>query len=514
MHEVISQLLERLKSGGGKLHLHHLIEENVSKISSIDDKVTALREQITSLLEQRVRECATSTALRHLAAPARTLPVELLSEIFLLTLPHPPDPVSLHIRAAYRVSHVCSDWREVAIRTPRLWTGPLIVSALKARTEEKDEANAAELRLWLMRSAALSLPIILTSPCSEIRVDNLNRHSLRALLHVACRWRSLKLVYREPWAMSFITKIETGSLVLLEELHLSTSKEEVTNFNLGNAQCFSTAPKLRKLHLNYPCHIPMPWAQITDLSVNSISTSKVLCDVLTRCPNLVSVETYLPVWTMSALPTGGSDFVVLNHLHTLKLGIYRDSMRFFDHLSAPALEDLRLRLECNAADWEETSLISFLSRCPNFMKLDIDIEWGLRITSDALRAIFRHAPSLSHLRFCSEFHTYDSELLHTLTYSDSDAPPLLPRLRSLTLPNLHFGDVGDLLVNMIRSRWWADAELASLPTRPAVARWSEVIMGERDKYHDPRCSVRQRLLDAMQTLRSSGLQVNIEQSSR
>ncbi|KAJ6451580.1 hypothetical protein C8R45DRAFT_760422, partial [Mycena sanguinolenta] len=54
--------------------------------------------------------------LKHIVSPIHSLPVELLAEIFYLALWRYPN-----IKDMCRVSHVCSDWRQIAHSTPRLW---------------------------------------------------------------------------------------------------------------------------------------------------------------------------------------------------------------------------------------------------------------------------------------------------------------------------------------------------------------------------------------------------------
>ncbi|KAJ7268128.1 hypothetical protein B0H12DRAFT_1002293, partial [Mycena haematopus] len=78
--------------------------------------VTSLESQISALVELRDRERACIAVLRHLISPIRTLPVELLAEIFELSI-----GVEMYEKDAFRISHVCSEWRHIAHSTPRLW---------------------------------------------------------------------------------------------------------------------------------------------------------------------------------------------------------------------------------------------------------------------------------------------------------------------------------------------------------------------------------------------------------
>ncbi|KAJ7251150.1 hypothetical protein B0H12DRAFT_994479, partial [Mycena haematopus] len=74
-----------------------------------------LESQINALVELRDRERACVAALRHLISPIHTLPVELLAQIFELAI---RDYIPKDL---FRISQVCSHWRQVSHSTPRLW---------------------------------------------------------------------------------------------------------------------------------------------------------------------------------------------------------------------------------------------------------------------------------------------------------------------------------------------------------------------------------------------------------
>ncbi|KAJ7865670.1 hypothetical protein B0H13DRAFT_2203269, partial [Mycena leptocephala] len=86
-----------------------------------------LQTQVAALTKKRDHERAIAAALQSILAPIRTLPVELLAEIFSLTIREVPDKLPpwprkpSHVKDAFRVAHVCSDWRWIATSTPRLW---------------------------------------------------------------------------------------------------------------------------------------------------------------------------------------------------------------------------------------------------------------------------------------------------------------------------------------------------------------------------------------------------------
>ncbi|KAJ7321982.1 hypothetical protein DFH08DRAFT_969871 [Mycena albidolilacea] len=82
---------------------------------------TARIRGITALIELRDLERATGVTLLSLVTPVRSLPIELLSEIFMLTIgPSIAKQLSSQpcIQDVFPVSHVFSDWRHVAVGTP------------------------------------------------------------------------------------------------------------------------------------------------------------------------------------------------------------------------------------------------------------------------------------------------------------------------------------------------------------------------------------------------------------
>ncbi|KAF8187008.1 hypothetical protein K438DRAFT_1495810, partial [Mycena galopus ATCC 62051] len=81
-------------------------------------------------------------------SPIHTLPVELLAEIFKLAIDG-----HTHIKDAFQISQVCSDWRQVAHSTPRLWTRRLRVDL----RSDYSEVYAEGLRAWLARSTPLPI---------------------------------------------------------------------------------------------------------------------------------------------------------------------------------------------------------------------------------------------------------------------------------------------------------------------------------------------------------------------
>ncbi|KAJ7237472.1 hypothetical protein B0H12DRAFT_1327076 [Mycena haematopus] len=93
MRVVVLEQKERTRKSS-KADVERFIEE-------LDLKITSLESQISALVELCNRERACVAALRHLNSPIHTLPVELLAEIFELTIRD-----SLHVKEVFRISQL------------------------------------------------------------------------------------------------------------------------------------------------------------------------------------------------------------------------------------------------------------------------------------------------------------------------------------------------------------------------------------------------------------------------
>ncbi|KAJ7081587.1 hypothetical protein B0H15DRAFT_451504 [Mycena belliarum] len=207
------------------------------------------------------------------------LPVDLLGEIFLLTLTiqdlDSTDPFDLsesssHIDDALRVSHVCSRWRQVAIGMPRLWTGPLVVEMPCVWAQE---ASVAGLQSWLSRSAPLIIPISLTIPpwTSPSPV-------LKEVLSTFHRWRTFQL---RGAADDFLQSLATRALGRLEQLDV---KDSVPLRPCSIEISFVDVPRLRKAKL-------IPFAMgLTDIRMAHKSQTACLQDAL----RTLSLQLYKP----------------------------------------------------------------------------------------------------------------------------------------------------------------------------------------------------------------------------
>ncbi|KAJ6466323.1 hypothetical protein C8R45DRAFT_877011 [Mycena sanguinolenta] len=451
-----------------KADIEWFIEESESRIISLQEEVDALFElhdskracilapdaQLTALVELRDSQRACVLALRCIISPVRTLPVELLSEIFTLSIGD-----DTHIRDAHRISQVCAHWRQVAHSTPRLWDRPLTVDLCEGK------AVADWLKAWLRRSFPLPIAISFTPVHGEITPT-----ILEEVLEVAPRSSSLQFPIMYQMPLSFVLQLSQRRLDSLEELELGRI-DETDHIPLA-----FTAPRLRKFSMAYPrpWQITVPWTQLTDLVLHSHS-HKITFGILAQCTNLLRTSITTAAWHRVPEPIPDHDILVLGQLRTLILHCMEDSgaiTPFFDYVSTPRLRILRLCVD-REQPWTPASFTTFQLRISNMTRLEFAQSYSLT-SNDVVTALI-HASRLTHLKISYCAQCFDDVLIHTLYYYKDGVKPLLPRLYNLVVCHYKKTNFTEtMLAGMIASRWWSDTELASYAAPPAVARWTHV----------------------------------------
>ncbi|KAF7357483.1 F-box domain-containing protein [Mycena sanguinolenta] len=457
-----------------KAEIEQLIKECELETLSLESKISVLIElrisletQICTLGELRDYQRARALALRYIVSPVHSLPVELLAEIFDLAIQD-----RTYIEDAHRISQVCSDWRRIAHSTPPLWARTLGIALCKT-----GKWNVADgLKAWLERSA--SLPISLRFAKGT---GTTNPRILGEVLRVASRCRSLRMQATDILQLVpswFLSQLSQCRLDSLEELDLIGKHDPFRVFGslgaLPNPPFFTAVPRLRKFSMYTFLPAPrvqnlIPWVQLTDLRV--IDPHDIAFDILSQCPNLLTAAVTIRRWYHQ-------DVIVLSQLHTLifefiPVGLTTHITPFFEHLSTPLLQTLCMRF--GKGHWTQAHFMAFQLRAPNITHLEFGqpafCSLHPEFTSDDLGAAIRHAPSLTHLTLDRCDNSFDDVLIHTLCYKDG-VVPLAPRLHSLVVKSVKRNFTEDVLAGMIASRWWTDAELASVS--PAVARWTHV----------------------------------------
>ncbi|KAK6977652.1 F-box domain-containing protein [Favolaschia claudopus] len=509
MRRIVVQQQARIQTASGsKTQIEDFVSEAESRILSLTEEIEALQAQIASLSELRDSERAVSAALRHLIAPARCLPVELLRLIFSLAFRHLDAPDrrdfqlelseqrKFHIQDAYRLSHVCSDWRAVALGTPEIWVAsPLVVS----RSRQSIDSYAEGLGFWFTRSAQLPLSLSLQPSAEAPQMAN-------EILAVASRCRSLR--FPRAVSASFLLQLGNISRSSLEELEICDDIEQDIGFE--SISCFTEMPRLRKLTLDPCLPIPMPWAQLTDISFIYTDGEDSIFTILTQCKQLVRAHILVQIHRngFSIAPS----LIVLNYLRVLSFdfeqGAFDVMSVFLDCIFAPFLNELCLE---NPGTLAEDSLTVFQLRSTDITKLSLGGPI-INISLQALKNVLRRAPLLTHLSI-ERCPVYTFEVLtRALASPGSDSQFLVPQLNTLTLTDIMWRDPGlvDAVQSLILARWWTDDEIAAGFKPAAVGPWSRVNIRDVSGYTGESYRISPEVLDGIDSLRQTGLDVDIE----
>ncbi|KAJ7692781.1 hypothetical protein B0H16DRAFT_1904785 [Mycena metata] len=456
-----------------------LIEESELKLASLDSEIANFKLPMTRhepelpflesetpipshLIKQRDHERATAAALRHLIAPVRSLPIELLAEIFSLTIRDKEVILARrykHFQDAYRVSHVCSEWQQITLCTPQLWTGTVLVTSLKSRNPTADVDG---LRAWLARSNPLSIPVCL----SGLRNLQVLPPIVEEMLHVAHRWKSLHL--EDSASPIFYQRLVEYSLDSLQEADLAPERYGPDS----SVPRLGSTPLLREVVVKPDPLLGLPWEQLTTLTL-MYGLPNPTRGIIAQCANLITLNVDTgPLDEIDPRPT-----IIFPGLHELSL-IFRSEDQapvgpFLAYLDTPALGSLSLALYSDylPIPWPETSLTAFQLRAQNITHLRVDHS---TLTSNELIAALVHAPFLTRLDiYCCT--GLDDAFILALHYKVG-ATPLVPLLNYISLVELSEALSEDLLAEMFSSRWWTDEELVAPSTPSPVTRWSHIVL--------------------------------------
>ncbi|KII95779.1 hypothetical protein PLICRDRAFT_229153 [Plicaturopsis crispa FD-325 SS-3] len=247
-------------------------------------RIKVARFEIDEVIESYLKGLHDLRARRNELAPISVLPAEILAIIFCKTIPVDVYDSSTPL-GCVTVSHVCSQWRTVALNCPRLWTQPplrkrALVSEMLKRSKSAPLSivgcgteffTSASSALWLVRTHLRRVQEI------RLSTDNLTHERLFAWLRAA-------------------------PSLTVRVLDISARSRRVLDFPPDILRILE--PCLRVLCLE---RCAMPWsapfpANLTELSLKNIAadyrpTSQELASVVNALPQLEHLK------ISDALPT-------------------------------------------------------------------------------------------------------------------------------------------------------------------------------------------------------------------
>ncbi|KAJ7020265.1 hypothetical protein C8F04DRAFT_304434 [Mycena alexandri] len=300
--------------------------------------------------------------------PVLTLPNEIICEIFLQFLPvYPECPPWVGTLSPTSLTHICRQWRDIALATPTLWRAMYIPLDVDIPFEHQ----VHELDKWLSRSRGCPFSII---------IEELNLHSSgRDFIFssaLCARWEHLKVFLYQP---PFLT-IE-GPMPLLHHLDLAIEDPEMD----PDPIVLGEAPLLRSAILNHiaAVKVVLPWGQLTSLTLNHIYPDTCVF-ILQQTSNLVDCTLVLSA--DSSGPWPDVKLLCLESLILVPLHFNSTVPGYLETLIMPALCSLKVEEQLLGYEPIE-ALTSFISKS-GCKPQDMYISGGRRISKDVYRAAF------------------------------------------------------------------------------------------------------------------------------
>ncbi|KAJ7148317.1 hypothetical protein C8R46DRAFT_1199184 [Mycena filopes] len=389
------------------------------------DEITQLSNRIAAL-------SASNRSLAAVLSVVRTLPFDILAQIFGQTVAVTDDP--------WPLTQICRGWRAIALDLPSIWASIDIDSTASNPRLRPTEYPLEKLQALLQRSA--------NYPLTSDHADRL----FATLVSCSVRWRTFFLRARNT-ILPLLAPVQ-GSVPILRSLILDT-------YIPPGVRAFEIAPMLHALKLPAGVEfdataspfMAVPWSQITHLS-GDFPYYQDRAAVLERLRNLVECDITMINWSSN----NHQGIVSLPRLQRLYV-MHGDCLEFkVPQLTELVVEPLRMRpfpdvlgnltqlqnrsgchltkfclIGALTADHDNQRLISVLTLLPSLVDLCVQSRGKVElVTLDELILALRPAASAC----------------------------LLPRLASLTIGGYRFTDSATL-VDVLNERVHCDVTVCS-----------------------------------------------------
>lgn len=258
------------------------ISEKIRQKNALDDldRFTLATKRIVLAAKREASQIAL-VKLRSNMAPVRALPMELLTEIFLLAVADQEEVRrSLHgtplildyhwneynehrmtlrtLTVQEIISHVCQHWRDVSLAIPSLWQKLIFavwVNDENGVEQRINETLLGRMEMWLSRTRNSPLDVTFWShktPVLDI---------WKVIRHLSPRFRALRIYDQNVNTIQEIVK-SFPPMPLLESLHLGCKLKNDNSMWKANLQIFpntNTFP-LQELYVE---RVILPWAQLS-----------------------------------------------------------------------------------------------------------------------------------------------------------------------------------------------------------------------------------------------------------
>uniref|UniRef100_A0A0W0G8T9 F-box domain-containing protein n=1 Tax=Moniliophthora roreri TaxID=221103 RepID=A0A0W0G8T9_MONRR len=284
------------------------IDEELRVLGARMDELMARREDVEKFVSSHLA----------LASPIRGISEDVLAEIFLHCLPTDRIPSRSVAEAPIVLIMVCRKWKEIALRTPRLWAAlhiyfPTIHRHLEAKSKPIFKRRREGVEKWFRRSGDLPITFSLVVHHYEMDFELYYKPIVKTLSLFAHRWQNVNFKVPTNMLRLLAKAINPENVPRLQKLKIDYGLESYSfnaqdffgmggpmqmhpqnNGELPFSEVLAKAPGLRSLALyNYKqnvCAMHVAWENLTHL------------ELMTGTPtSQQSPEALLPVLKKAAL---------------------------------------------------------------------------------------------------------------------------------------------------------------------------------------------------------------------
>lgn len=452
---------------------------------------------------------------RALLSPIRRMAPELLQEMFVRCLPTTRNCVMDATEAPLLLIRICSNWRQIALSTPEVWSS-LHISIPRKRSLEPTNSRMPYIlqkaQDWLARSGTcpLSISLYIYEPHPSEFAPIIE--SLAPFIH-----RSRNIGFSVP--REFLAHLGSRDVPFLEEIaiHLTPDQPNPSQFKafsilkrtslIRRVTLGGGTTKLEEAYL-------LPLNQLQALYLHCPCNLNEMLDLLKRCIDLRTFSLTTPFYIPFLHP---GQLVILPQLRALTMCADDFTIpALMESLVVPRLRELTVDVQKTVVLGTQnravySSLLSMITR--SSCSLERLVFPHMHLNQDALAECLSLMPGLISLELNSlgldrwedeyvgkEEHIFGTVILRLLTpNAETPTTCLLPNLQKIAMHN--YADLSDetILDFVHRRKQSIPAGIAPL-THVHVRRWDEI--GDGAPSPD------------LMTLREDELRITVETLSR
>ena len=377
----------------------------------LEEEVKELEDQIEKIHAKR-RALRTVMNDNHDQLIAK-FPPEIVSQIFI----HYAPPDKTHASTPLYLGAVSQKWRQLAWRTPQLWTSLVV----RFKPYYYPTRLLAE---YLERSANLPLTISLFSG-SQIIEDEIYLPVIEVLNRHSSRWHVLDVALPSRYLHRLCGSLGGN---ILQDLDIRPESTESRDIYI--AKSFSMKSKPSPMHLTlaryYLANVDIFWNRLTTATLEYIAVDQCL-ELMRRAP-LLEILSLIEVRDFSNVFPIPMARITLPQLLSLKICCTMHIELILDSMCAPSLKHWEHGVWAHISSPSPSSMVSFIGQS-SFSLKSLTVKGTLEFYNQ-LHTILYHLSSLEFLTLKFRFRIQTSTDNLFVRLSDQ-ASLFLPHLRTL-----------------------------------------------------------------------------------